>query len=108
MEITKIKTGFLTGNLFQDTDDIDVDASVAKYDAALQAAVENAFPGVEVETGYQDASGVTPASLKTFVWFDVDSSDEAFDYRQEESVIEQVDRIAGDVYENFDAWVVEL
>ena len=61
--ITRIRTGFLTGNF---DDPIDADATAA----AWRLALENAFPGAEIEVDYENAQGSKPSGPKTLVEFD--------------------------------------
>jgi hypothetical protein len=61
--VTRIRTGFLTGNF---GDPIDAGATAAAWEEALRAA----YPGAEVEVSYQNAEGSKPHGLKTLVEFD--------------------------------------
>jgi hypothetical protein len=66
--ITKITTGFLTGNF---GDEIDPVATAAAWKEALQTA----YPGAEIEIGWQHAEGSKPFGLKTLVEFDDGTSE---------------------------------
>ena len=49
----KIWFDFLGGNLFNDTEGIDVKASVERYAELVEEAIQSEYPGAEVEIGYQ-------------------------------------------------------
>ena len=106
MKLTQIRTGFLTGNLFAETDGIDEEASIRKYRDALQAAIQEEYPGVHVDVLYQRGQGCLPHDMKTTVQFDdFDARDDeqvAESFGVEESVSEAVDRISSRIYEKMD------
>ena len=67
-----ITTGFLAGNLFAESSDeggtYDVSASAKRYAEMCQEALEQEFPGAEIEIEYQlDVSGATPIPLQTYI-----------------------------------------
>lgn len=103
MAITKITTGFLSGNLFDgwDMDGINEDASVRKYAEAFEAKLRANYPDAEVEVDWQDGGGVEPHSLLTRVYFD----DEVDEWRESQE-IDDIDNIGGRVYADQDAWLV--
>lgn len=100
--VTKISTGFLSGNLFNDTG-YDEAASADNYAHLLRNALEDAFPDAEISVVYQRASGELPYACKTQVYFYTDTPD----HQEEKRIIETVEQIMGDVYERFDEWAIK-
>lgn len=98
MAIYRITTGFLTGNLFSETDGIDIEASISKYHSALTSALQDEFPDASIDVRYQNASGCLPFGLQTHVECDPEDN--------EEDLIERVDSLKGTVYSAFELWVV--
>jgi len=96
-----ITTGFLTGNLIQDPDGIDVDASAQAYRRILQAKLEATYPGADIEVLMEDASGSTPANLWTTV-----TLPGGHDRDAENEIAETVDRMAGKLAADMAAWVI--
>ncbi len=97
-----ISTGFLTGNLGLSSE-FDEEQSVRGYKRALEDALAKAFPGAEIEVGYEWASGCVPYGLTSKAFSP--GSDEGL-WKEEEAVAEEVERISEEVYGDF-AWVVE-
>jgi len=105
-----IRTGFLAGNLFNDSGDYggtyDMDASAARYAEMCREALEREFPGAEVSVDYQlNAQGATPIPLQTRV-IDPDGGDyQPGDYGDGGRIAEHVEEICGRVWESWE-WVV--
>jgi hypothetical protein len=107
--IVAVSTGFLTGNLFHGwdgMDEIDAAASVQQYAALLDERLCAAYPGAEITVDWQDAEGTLPFPLKTRVWYDDGTdADSAIDLHHD---AEDVDELARQVYEDYDAWVIGI
>ena len=61
--ITRIETGFLTGNF---GDEIDAPETAAAWHRAIRAK----YPGAEVLVNFEDGHGSKPYALKTRIWCD--------------------------------------
>lgn len=111
-KITKISTGFLSGNLidgWDDQDQYDEDASAKLYAEMLTKALSEAYPGVEIEVNWQGgAVGCKPRTLNTDIewsdWID-DNGVVAEDWNPNEG--EWVDEICSRIWEGQD-WVIML
>ena len=102
-QVTKIHTGFLSGNLFQDPGYDEV-ASADNYAALLHTVLTDAYPDVEIEVVYQRASGATPYDCKTQIYFENDETDD----EEEARILTHLDQLAGDIYtDRFHDWAVE-
>ena len=100
----KIEYGFHAQDLFVDDDyGYNVPKSAALYADLVEKALVEQYPDAEVTVKYDlDATGVLPLSLKTFV----DDVNAEYAGREEMEHIEWVDKIASDVYYDFE-WVVK-
>ena len=96
----EITTGYLTGNMEpvdpEESEHIDWDESLKKYDAMLEAALKNAYPGANIEILSQNGVGATPYSLQTKVYIDGNEDSDA---------AEDVEILSGDVWSSWE-WVV--
>lgn len=101
--ITKITTGVLAGNLF-DEEGYDECASAGNYAALVHRMLTEAFPGVNIEVRIQCGRGATPFELKPHAWWE---GDDAEGLALEEDILVDVDRIMLRAYNAFDEWVVE-
>lgn len=98
-----ISTGFLEGNLFSDTNGIDVHASSAKYAETIREALEKEFPGAEIKVDYQEnTEGALPCTLETSAYHDDDEKE----FAEANSICEKVDQICSKAWEDFDSWIV--
>ena len=105
MKLMSISMGFLTGNIIDDSNGIDVAATAVKYSSMLSKAVLEEYPDVDLTIDWQDAQGVLPHGLKTAVYFDVPSHLEEFDYHEEERILDRLASIETRVWELHD-WIV--
>ena len=100
----KIEYGFHGADLFPEDDfDYNVPKSAALYADLVQQALKREYPDAEIVVTYDlDATGVLPYNLRTFV------DDETAEYATGETLedIERVDKLASDVYYDFE-WVVK-
>ena len=94
----EIVTGWLTGNLLNDDDSVDVGATEAAYESMVESALLQAFPGAEIKIRTQDGSGSTPIPFHTVVY----PPDDAM---PSDELAERVDRIVEGVFESF-RWIV--
>lgn len=102
-EVTSITTGFLAGNLFSESG-YDEDASARAYRDLLQTALEDAYPGVEVEVRMElHAGGALPYSLQTRVEYDDGSDADAASDPQGD--VEDVSSIHSGVFDDADWYV---
>jgi hypothetical protein len=103
--ITRIQTGFLSGNLFDGWSEdemaqIEAGPSVHLFAELLEKEVRRWWPDVaDIRVHFEDASGIIPASCSTRAWTDND------DLRAEDETVEAIDQIQADLYES-QAWQV--
>lgn len=96
---TRIRYGFLDGNLFDGGErGIDERASAGAYADAMEDALAEAFPGVKIEVVHQNASGSIPCGCRTVA--------EDADGNNDEAALARIDRIAEEVFAS-GVWVVE-
>jgi len=99
--VTRIRFGFLDGNLLggdRDLDGLDQAASVKAYAEIMEERLRETFPGVEVEVVHQNASGSIPFGCHT-----VADDEDGNECQATEATIHA---IAEEVFES-GSWVVE-
>jgi len=97
----KIITGFLTGNLLNDTTNIDIDASAKRYAELLHDAIASEFPQADIIIRWQSGEGSIPYDLQTAIYFSPDCCyDDAV-----ENITEHVNWIADKVWQSFE-WII--
>lgn len=101
----QIKTGFLSGNLFNDVTDIDVDASARAYGRALREDILAAYPEADVLVIWIHAKGTRPYSLRTQVRRG-DMTEETD--TELEKIAEHVEWIASMLWYGYGRWMVNL
>ncbi len=85
LKITAIETGFLDGDLG--------DISPDEYIEALEATLQEKYPGVAITIRHQAASGSLPAGLRTYVTYE---NGEVGDPQGHDA--QAVDELAGDAF----------
>lgn len=108
----RIRTGFLGGDLFGDMlheeRPVDERESIRRYARMVQDALEQEFPGADIDVNYEmEGTGATPATLETVVTDPENIDHRPGDYAHHEGtrIAERVDEIAGEIWESWD-WVV--
>lgn len=103
--VISIFYGFLGGNLLSGSDGYDERESAIKYAKSVQVALAEAYPGAEIEVDFQlGAEGCTPATLQPRVTL---SNGDVLG-QSDRGEIEDVELIAARVWENCEAWLVEV
>jgi len=104
IRVTAIHVGFLEGNLFNETDGVDVEQSVNKYYSNLEVALNEQYPNTEIDITSQPGEGCPSYDCQTQVYFDDDEA--AIETGVYDQAIRDINAIKSQVWEDFDSWVV--